>query len=312
VIRLVELFFPLLLGIDGARGVAGRRIGQLEISPKSKRNRASILVERITLPGKDEEVPALFSKDIVLFPRMQVSMTLGEEDGIGAVGRALKQHHLVAFIPTDFESQKEGIGVLTQVLSSEQTPNGLRVGLRGLWRVRVTSPFGLGSVPLVRIEKADEIEGSAGDGLQAVRRVRKQIDEFRELIPDIPQEITAMLLSAQTASELSDLCAMSPTLTHEERLELLLTLNPDERLGKLNKHFDRELETLRTMVEGKPIPNCEICADLADRAFDSDPGARAEAIVEFLNHVVSNHTTELLNLLGEKYGPGFMRKRSLR
>jgi hypothetical protein len=105
---------------------------------------------------------------------------------------------------------------------------------------------------------------------------------------------------------------MSPTLTHQERLELLLTLDPNQRLVMVNKHFDRELETLRSMVEAKPIPECEICADLADRAFDSEQGARAEAIVELLNHVVSTHTTELLNLLGEKYGPSFVRKRSLR
>lgn len=270
------------------------------------------MVERVTLPDKDEEVPALFSRDIVLFPRMQISLTLGEENGIGAVGQALKENHLVAFIPTDFESKKEGIGVLTQVLSSEYTPKGLRVALRGLWRVKVANPSGLGSGQLVRIEKTAETEDIDRDGSLTMKRVHAQIDQFRELIPDIPQEITAMLASAKTASELSDLCAMSPTLTHDERLELLLTLDPEERLLMVNKHFDRELETLRTMVEGKPIPECEICADLADRAFDSDPSARAEAIVEFLNHVVGNHTTELLNLLAEKYGPSFMRKRSLR
>jgi ATP-dependent Lon protease len=270
------------------------------------------LVERVTLPGKDEEVPALFSRDIVLFPRMQISLTLGEPNGIGAVGQALKEHHLVAFIPTDFEREKEGIGVLTQVLSSEYTPKGVRVELRGLWRVKVTNGSGLGSGPLVNVAKLDELAGSTRDGSMTLRRVHAQIDEFRELIPDIPAEITSVLADAKTASELSDLCAMSPTLTHEERLELLVTLDPDERLGIVNKHFDRELETLRTMVEAKPIPDCEICADLADTAFDADQTARAEAIVELLNHVVSNHTTELLNLLGEKYGPSFARKRSLR
>jgi hypothetical protein len=105
---------------------------------------------------------------------------------------------------------------------------------------------------------------------------------------------------------------MSPTLTHEERLELLRTLDGDQRLSLLSKHFDRELEALRSIAEGKPIPECEICADFADRAFDADQTARAEAVVELLNHVVSNHTTELLNLLAEKYGPAFISRRSLR
>lgn len=270
------------------------------------------MVEGVTLPGKDEEVPALFSREIVLFPRMQISVTLGEEKGIGAVAQALQENRLVAFIPTDFEREREGIGVLTLVVASEQTPKGLRVELRGLWRVRVANVFGLNSGPLVKVEKLDEVEGLGKDRSMTLRRVHAQIDEFRELIPDIPPEITSLLSNAKTASELSDLCAMSPTLTHEERLELLSTLDADERLGILNKHFDRELEILRTMAEAKPIPECEICADFADTAFDADQGARAEAIVELLNHMVSNHTTELLNVLAEKYGPAFARKRSLR
>ena len=97
------------------------------------------------MPGKDEEVPALFSREIVLFPRMQISMTLGEEKGIGAVAQALQENRLVAFIPTDFEREREGIGVLTLVVASEQTLKGLRVELRGLWRVRVANSSGLPS-----------------------------------------------------------------------------------------------------------------------------------------------------------------------
>jgi len=269
------------------------------------------LAEKVT-SKKEDEVPALFSREIVLFPRMQISVVLGEAKGVGAISQALQQHSLVAFIPNDFEREKAGIGVLTQVVGTEQTQKGLRVELRGLWRVRVTNSSGLDSGPMVKVEKIDESGRSAKDGSTTLRRVHAQIDEFRHLIPDIPPEITSLLASAKTASELSDLCAMSPTLTHEERLELLKTLDPDERLGLVNKHFDRELETLRSMVEAKPIPECEICADLSDSALDADQSVRAEAIVEFLNHVVSNHTTELLSVLAEKYGPAFTRKRSLR
>jgi ATP-dependent Lon protease len=272
----------------------------------------SVLVERSVFPDKTEEVPALFSREVVMFPRMQVSLVLGEEKGTGAVGQALSRNHLVAFIPSDFEKQREGIGVLTLVLESETTPKGLRVDLRGLWRVKVSDKVSLSAGSLVKVERAEESDTSVISESASLKRVHAQIAEFKELIPDIPEEITTLLEGAKTASELSDLCAMSPTLTHDERVKLLLTLDAEDRLDMLSKHFDRELETLRTMVEGKPIPECEICADLADRAFDSDPNGRAEAIVELLNHIVSNHTTELLTLLSEKYGAAFVSKRSLR
>ena len=269
------------------------------------------MAEKVTLPDREEQVPAFFSREIVLFPRMQVSLMLSEEKGLGVISKALQQNHLIAFIPSEFERQTEGVGVLTLVVSSEHAPKGLRVELRGLWRIRVLNDSGLGSGPAVRVKKLDDVESSK-DEAQTVRRVHAQLDEFRELIPDIPAEITALLANASTASELSDLCAMSPTLTHKERVELLSTLDPVERLTLLNKHFDRELESLRTIVESKPITECEICADLADRAFDGEQDTRGEAIVQLLNHMVGNHTTELLNVLAEKYGPAFMKRRSLR
>ena len=247
-----------------------------------------------------------------MFPRMQVTLILSEENGKGAIERALQKNHLVAFVPSEYEKHLEGIGVLTLVVGSEHTPKGLRVELRGLWRVRVVNEVGLSSGPFVRVKKLDDFGESSQNEVQTVNKIQSQLDEFRHLIPDIPEEITRMLKAASTAAELSDLCAMSPTLTHKERLELLSTLDPVERLTILNKHFDRELETLRSMVEAKAIMECEICADLADKAFDAEEDVRAEAIVQLLNHMVGNHTAELLNVLAEKYGPAFMRRRSLR
>ena len=61
-----------------------------------------------------------------------------------------------------------------------------------------------------------------------------------------------------------------------------------------------------------PIPLCETCADIADRAFESHPGEVEKVVVEFLNHVMQNHTEEVLGLLAERYAPIFLAKRSLR
>ncbi len=80
----------------------------------------------------------------------------------------------------------------------------------------------------------------------------------------------------------------------------------------ITRHLDRQLEMLKAMADSKPIPDCPTCTDLSDKAFDADPAVRGEMIVEFLNHVVTNHTAELLGILAEKYGPIFMKRRSLR
>lgn len=63
---------------------------------------------------------------------------------------------------------------------------------------------------------------------------------------------------------------------------------------------------------GKPIAQCEKCSDLADRAFEAGPTDLNDVAVLFLNHVISDHTGELLQILAEKYVPIFMSKRAMR
>jgi len=271
------------------------------------------MVEGSVPPGENQTVPVVFSHDVVLFPHMEVTISITEKRNTDAIQRALRENHLVAFIPADFERTSEGIGTLSLVTRSGPVPDGVQVDLRGLWRVRVTNPHGLDAEQLVRVERVEEKKDEEeGEGHGVMRRVQNQISEFSEILPDIPLEIISLLKNAKTPSELSDLCAMSPALSHEERLDLLKTLDPEERLRMVNRHLDRQLEMLRALAESRPIPECETCIDLADKAFDANPSARGEAIVEFLNHVVNNHTAELLGVLAEKYGPTFMKKRSLR
>ena len=267
--------------------------------------------EGAELPGESQTVPIVFSQEVVLFPHMEITLPITEKRSADAVLRALRENHLVAFVPSDFERTSEGIGTLSLLTHSETTLGGVRVNLKGLWRVRVTNPRGLDSEEVVRIERAEEVEEGA-EGPNLVRRVQSQISELGEILPEIPREILSLLKNAKTPSELSDLCAMSPALSHDERVGLLRTLDPQERLRSVNKHLDSQLEVLRALSESKPISDCETCTDLADRAFDAEPSARGEMIMEFLNHVVSNHTAELLGVLAEKYGPVFMKKRSLR
>ena len=62
-----------------------------------------------------------------------------------------------------------------------------------------------------------------------------------------------------------------------------------------------------------PISECDICIDLADQAFESSNETDVGKIaVRFLEHVMNEHTGEVMSVLAEKYGPIFMTKRSMR
>lgn len=61
-----------------------------------------------------------------------------------------------------------------------------------------------------------------------------------------------------------------------------------------------------------PISECETCADIADRGFESGPGEIGKVAAEFLNHVIQSHTSELLELLVQQYAPAFLARRAMR
>lgn len=66
------------------------------------------------------------------------------------------------------------------------------------------------------------------------------------------------------------------------------------------------------MSKETPIVKCQVCADIADKAFESGQDRMGEVATEFLNHVMENHAGELLGVLAERYGPVFLAKREMR
>ena len=85
---------------------------------------------------------------------------------------------------------------------------------------------------MVRFERVEESGDELGieEGRKLMKRVHAQLDEFGKLIPDLPVEIMEVTEGARDASGLADLCSLSPTLTHEEKIDLLETIDPDKRL----------------------------------------------------------------------------------
>ena len=266
------------------------------------------------LPSEEFQAPALVLEGVIPFPDMEVAITLADGKNKAAVDRALKEEHLAAFIPKG-EASKGGrqIGTLTLVRKKKTNEEGVDwVLIKGLWRIQIEGIQDEATYLKARFRRIGKIENPGMTKPQIMKDVLKQIDEFVRLVPGIPPEIIALLKTSDTPGKLADLCAYSPNFSLDERLELLRTIDPEERLRKVNGLFDAQLISLRSAAEIATIPECDTCQDLADNAFDSDAARRGEIAVKWLNHVAQDHTGELLGLLAEKYGPTFLRKRALR
>jgi ATP-dependent Lon protease len=259
------------------------------------------------------EAPALLAEDEVIFPYSEATITARDQRNTAALLQAVLERQLIVLVPTSDPKDVPGaIGTLVHVRKTATNNGKVNAVVKGLWRVRTEKVLDAAEYPRVTFTKAEEMDVAPATRSEAMDAVHNQIDEFVKLIPGIPPEIIEALRGAETPGKLADLCAYSPSFSAAERLDLLKTLGAEERLRKISRHFERQLTDLREVAKIKTISECDACAELADRALESEPLRRGEIAVEFLNHVAQRHTAELLGLLAEKYGPAFMRRRALK
>ena len=260
------------------------------------------------------EAPAILVDDAVVFPEMELNMTIHEPRSGAAVTQAFREHNLVVLVPSPHGDSAVGeIGTL--VLLTRTAPSqgaAAQVIWKGLWRVKVNGVLAEDPYVRVRFSRAEEVRDAHPGNPELMKAVVHQIDEFAEVIPGIPQEILSFLKNVDSPGKLADLCAYSPFFTRSERLDLLRTLDPGERLSKVHHLFEKQLDALKTMAKTPTILECPTCTDMADRAFEAGPSTGAKVARQFLEHLTKEHPDELLGIIAERYGPAFMRRRALK
>ena len=259
------------------------------------------------------EAPAIMVDDAVVFPEMEVSMTVHEPRSAAAAAQAFREHNLVVLIPSRTDSAVGSIGTLVLLRRTEPSSSaGPQTIWKGLWRVKINDVLAEDPYVRVRFSRAEEVRDAHAGSKELMKAVLDQIDEFVEIVPGIPQEVVSFLKNIDSPGKLSDLCAYSPFFTRSERLELLRTLDPEERLKKVHYLFEKQLQTLANMAKTPTILECQTCMDLADKAFEAGPSTGAKVAREFLEHLTKEHPDELLGIIAERYGPAFMRRRALK
>ena len=260
------------------------------------------------------EAPAIMVDDAVVFPEMEVSMTVHESRSAAAAAQAFREHNLVVLIPSPRVDSAVGtIGTL--VLLRRTAPSqgaGPQTIWKGLWRVKINRVLAEDPYVRVRFSRAEEVRDVHSRSAELMKAVFDQIDEFVEIVPGIPQEIVSFLKDVDSPGKLSDLCAYSPFFTRSERLDLLRTLDPEERLRKVHELFEKQLGTLAKVSKTPTILECQTCMDLADKAFEAGPAMGAKVARQFLEHLAKEHPDEVLSIIAERYGPAFMRRRALK
>jgi ATP-dependent Lon protease len=181
---------------------------------------------------KSELLPVLQLDDVVVLPHMTVTLGVEGEAQRAAIDAARKGNHQVLLVPR-VEGRYATVGTVARVQDSGKLPTGADVSiLEGEYRGRAGSgEADIGGVLWVQVEPLPDTEQPSERALELTR-------EYRALLENLLESrgaagIIPVIRAARTPGHLADLAGYSPDLSAEQKLEVLETLDLEERLTRL-------------------------------------------------------------------------------
>jgi len=212
--------------------------------------------EAIKIP---DVLPVLPLKDLVIFPFIIVPLSVSREKSINAVDQALAENRVIMLTAQkDFQNEDPGeedlfrVGTVAIIMRMLKLPDGrIRILVQGLSRARIdyfiqTAPFF--KAKITRIE--EPVTKDRGLEVEAlIRAVKQNLDRAVSLGKNISPEVMVIAANLDDPARLTDLAASNLDLKLEEAQGILETMDPVERLKKVNELLTREINLLTMQQE---------------------------------------------------------------
>ncbi len=212
--------------------------------------------EAIKIP---DVLPVLPLKDLVIFPFIIVPLSVSREKSINAVDQALAENRVIMLTAQkDFQNEDPGeedlyrVGTVAIIMRMLKLPDGrIRILVQGLSRARIdyfiqTAPFFKAKITRIE-EPAGKDRPLEVEAL--IRSVKQNLDRAVSLGKNISPEVMVIAANLDDPARLTDLAASNLDLKLEEAQGILETIDPIERLKKVNELLTREINLLTMQQE---------------------------------------------------------------
>jgi ATP-dependent Lon protease len=172
--------------------------------------------------------------DVVVLPHMTVTLAVEGDDQKAAIEAARQGSRLILLVPR-IEGKFGTIGTVGRLGESADLPTGAEAFMiRGEYRARLGGgQADIGGALWVQADPIIEPEPPTDKALELAREYRAQLENLVES-RGVPQ-VVQFLRAAKTPGHLADLAGYSPDLSTEQKLEVLETLDLEQRLTSLIK-----------------------------------------------------------------------------
>ncbi len=213
--------------------------------------------ESTTRPTSPERtLPLVVLGEMVVMPHIPVPLQVGKGKSYRAMEEAMSHDREVLLIFVN-ESQIDAfkgpeaqplppVGVIAHIEEFVKRPDDtVQIVLAGLTRATIISTEQ--SDPWYRVvcQPAPDAEVDGPEIEALMGEVKAQVEEIISYMPDVSQEAVAFVQRITQPGHLADVVAYGPAFKFNDQVDLLLTLDPMERLNKVQLELSHQLELLR-------------------------------------------------------------------
>jgi ATP-dependent Lon protease len=206
--------------------------------------------------GSPTELPLVYSKDAVVFPKAITPLLAATKFSVAAVDEALRgDKRVVAALLKGLGDEKGSeievhpVGTVARVVQQVRLPDGsIRLLVEGESRVRIKKTLFRKDHLAASIEAVDEDgpppprQGGADELGAAMRLVKRSFAQYAELAKKVPPEVLASVERTEKAHELCDIIGNILPVKSERKQELLGTEEAVERLEAVEAAIEGEAE----------------------------------------------------------------------
>ena len=186
----------------------------------------------VTTEERTALLPVFPLNDAVVLPHMMVTRAIDSDEARAAVHAAEQGDRLVLVVPR-VEGRYAKVGTVAKLEESGRLPNGLEAAvLHGLHRAVLQSAASeAGGALWIRAESAPDPEPPTERSLELAREYRAVVENLLETrgAPGVAEVVRGF----QKPGQLADMSGFSPDLSVEQKVEILETLDLEERLTRL-------------------------------------------------------------------------------
>jgi len=209
-----------------------------------------------------ESLPLLPVRDLVVYPFMILPLFVGRETSIKAVEEALNHTDRLILLSSQKDISAEApapseiyeMGTVAMIMRMRKLPDGrIKIFIQGLAKARITSFEHTEPFYRVKVEKVatPSLSVSTTEAEASMRLVRENLEKVISLGKVLSPDILMVLEDIQDPGRLADLVASNLNLKVTDAQTVLETLEPHERLMRINAILQTELEILSTQARIK-------------------------------------------------------------